>query len=132
MAQFKVATLEVYHLDKFVAMLALKRGLYPSYLTYSLDKTPTKFYSDMLAYHRNIFTLTREPLHWARPMEGQVRRRLRKSLVEPHLMEPLAEKLHQQVEQLHPSPHFPIQDPDKDQGGAILMKAQPTEAFQLQ
>lgn len=46
--QFKVATLEVYHLDESVAMVALKRGLQPSCLTYSLDKAPTKNYLEML------------------------------------------------------------------------------------
>lgn len=30
MVQFKAATLEVYHLNDFLAMLALKRGLCPS------------------------------------------------------------------------------------------------------
>lgn len=50
MARFKVATLEVYHLDEFMAMLAFKRGLCFSRLTYSLDKTPMKSYSEMLTY----------------------------------------------------------------------------------
>lgn len=45
-AQFKVATLEIYHLDEFVAMMALKCRLLPSHLTYSLDKTPTVLFGD--------------------------------------------------------------------------------------
>lgn len=43
-AWFKMATMEVYHLNKLVAMLTLKRGLHPSHLIYSLDKTLPKSY----------------------------------------------------------------------------------------
>lgn len=49
MAQFKVAILEVYHLDNSLAMLVLKWGLPPSRLTYSLDKIPAKSYLEVLA-----------------------------------------------------------------------------------
>lgn len=49
MAQFKEATLKVYHLDESMAMLALKQGLRSSCITYSWDKTPMKSYSKMLA-----------------------------------------------------------------------------------
>ena len=45
---FKAATLEVDHLDDPVAMLALKRGLRISRLTYSLDKNPVRFYAELL------------------------------------------------------------------------------------
>lgn len=38
-ARFKEAILDIYHLDKSVAMLALKKELYPSRFTNSLDKT---------------------------------------------------------------------------------------------
>lgn len=47
--QFKVATLEVYHLGKSMTMLALKQGLRPPYLTYSMDWTPVRSYSEMLS-----------------------------------------------------------------------------------
>lgn len=50
MAQFKVATLQVYHLDEPMAMLALKRGLHTSHLTNFLDKMPVKSYLEMLAH----------------------------------------------------------------------------------
>lgn len=49
-AWFMVATLKVYHLDESIAMLALKWGLCPSHLTYSLDKISIKSYSEMLVH----------------------------------------------------------------------------------
>lgn len=48
-AQFKKATLEVYNLDVSVAMLARKRRICTFCFTYSLDKTHSKSYSEMLA-----------------------------------------------------------------------------------
>lgn len=53
-AQFKMAMLEVYYLDEFVAMLDLKRRLHPSRLTYFMDKTPPKSYSEILAHMEYI------------------------------------------------------------------------------
>lgn len=50
MARFKSVTLEVYNLDKSMDMLALKRVLHTSCLTYSLDKILIKSYSKMLAH----------------------------------------------------------------------------------
>ena len=47
-AQFKVATLEVDHLDDLVAMSALKRSLRISRLTYSLDKNLARSYAEVL------------------------------------------------------------------------------------
>ena len=46
--RFKTAALEIYSLDEPVAMLALKRGLKTSRLTYSLDKKPPRTYSELL------------------------------------------------------------------------------------
>ena len=48
-ARFKAATLEVYNLDESLVMSALKWGLRTFRLTYSLDKTPTKSYAEVLA-----------------------------------------------------------------------------------
>lgn len=48
MAYFKVATLEIYHLDKSMAMLALTQGLQPSRFTFLLDKMFSKSYSNLL------------------------------------------------------------------------------------
>lgn len=48
MARFKVATLEVYNLNEFVAMLVMKKGLRTSHFTYLLDKTHPKSYLEML------------------------------------------------------------------------------------
>lgn len=55
MACFKVAMLEIYHLDELVAMLAMKRELHPSQFTYSMDKTYPKFYLELLVHaHKYI------------------------------------------------------------------------------
>lgn len=48
-ARFKVIALEVYNLDEFVAMLAMKRGLKISRFTYFLDKKPSRIYSELLS-----------------------------------------------------------------------------------
>ena len=46
--RFKIAILEIYSLDELIAMLALKRELKTSRLTYSLDKKPPRTYSELL------------------------------------------------------------------------------------
>ena len=48
-ARFNTATLEITDLNEYVAMSALKKGLKQSRFTYSLDKTFTKTYSELLA-----------------------------------------------------------------------------------
>lgn len=45
-----MATLEIYHLDESLAMLAVKRGLHPSWFTYLLDKTYLKSYVELLIH----------------------------------------------------------------------------------
>lgn len=50
MAQFKVATLEVYNLDESIAILIMKRGLRTFHFMYLLDKTHLKSYLEVLAH----------------------------------------------------------------------------------
>lgn len=45
-----MAMFEIYNMDEFVAMLAMKRELHLSRFIYSLDKTYPKSYSKLLAY----------------------------------------------------------------------------------
>ena len=48
MARFNVATLEVRDLNEDMAILAMKRGLRRSRFTYSLNKTLSRTYTDLL------------------------------------------------------------------------------------
>lgn len=50
MTWFKVATLEIYNLDKSVAMLVMKRGLRPFKFTCLLDKIYYKSYLELLVH----------------------------------------------------------------------------------
>lgn len=88
MAQFKTVTLEVYHLNESMAMLALKYKLHPSHLTNSLDKRPAKSYLEMLAHVQKTSTRMKDPFLSARLMESCARRRLEKSLAEPRPTNP--------------------------------------------
>ena len=47
-ARFKLATLDISRIDESVAILAMKRGLRSSQFTYSLDKTYSRTYSELL------------------------------------------------------------------------------------
>lgn len=64
MAWFKVAMLEVYNLDKSMAMIAKKRGLRTSRFTYSLDKANPKSYSEMLVHAQNYIHMDEGALTW--------------------------------------------------------------------
>lgn len=64
-ARFKVATLEIYYLNKFVAILSIKRGMHPFQFTFLLDKTFPKSYSEFLTciqkyIHEEEGTLSRQ------------------------------------------------------------------------
>lgn len=58
-AYFKVATLEIYHLDEDMAMLSMKQGLCPSRFTFSLDKTFYKSYSELLMHIQKYIHATK-------------------------------------------------------------------------
>lgn len=58
---FKAAILEIHYLDEFVAMLAMKRGLWLFRFTFLLDKMFSKSYSELLKYiHMEEDTLSSE------------------------------------------------------------------------
>ena len=50
MARFNKATLEVRNLNEDMAILAMKRGLRGSKFSYTLDKTLSQIYTELLEY----------------------------------------------------------------------------------
>lgn len=79
-AWFKIAMLEVYYLDEFVAMLTLKRGLRPYRFTYSLDKTSLSLIWKCWPACKSIFAWTRELSLGVRLMGGWRKSKFKESL----------------------------------------------------
>lgn len=73
-ARFKVAALEVYNLNEFVAMLAIKRKLRTSQFTYSLDKKLPRSYLELLSRAKK-YIHAKEANHTRRELDGRPRKK---------------------------------------------------------